>query len=416
VSDPTPPNDYVSDVALTGCKFCVVYDCFFPLTHGGAERWYRVLVERLVSAGATVTYLTRRQWPSEPPFLAGAEIVAVSGASELYDVVGKRRVGPAVAFGAGTFLWMVRHRREFDAVIVASFPFFSVLAVRGALTGTGTPIFVDYHEVWSSQYWRSYGGWFTGTFGALIQRLCVRLTHFAQVFAEENARRLRQHGFRGELAVLAGLFPGDRMEWVASKKAPVNPVVLFVGRLVKDKGVRLLPEILAVARLRLPTLGMVVVGTGPERAAVEGDMNRLGLAEDVLFTGSVSDDELHQCFAKASCTIIPSLREGYGIVVAESLAAGTPVVVANNVENLATGLVESGVNGFVVEPSVKEMADGIVAVVVAGGQLRSSTAAWHVEHSKVMNMDRSADEMVVRLSTRVPTRTLRSKKHRRSVK
>jgi glycosyltransferase involved in cell wall biosynthesis len=158
---------------------------------------------------------------------------------------------------------------------------------------------------------------------------------------------------------------------------------------------------------------MVVISDGPERAAVESDMNRLGLAEAVLFTGRVSDEELHQYFAKSSCTIVPSLREGYGIVVAESVAAGTPVVVANNAENLATGLVDSGVNGFVVEPSAKGMADGIVAVVVAGGQLRSSAAEWYAQHSKSMSMDRSADEMVIRLSTCVPIRTPRWYEHRR---
>jgi glycosyltransferase involved in cell wall biosynthesis len=413
VSNLTPTNGPACDVPLAGRKVCVLYDSFFPLTHGGAERWYRVLVERLVSAEANVTYLTRRQWPHEPPTLEGVEIIAVSGASELYDAEGARRTGPAVAFGAGSFSWMVRHRREFDAVIVANFPFFSLLAVRGALAGTGIPIFVDYHEVWSSQYWWSYAGRSVGTLGILIQRLCIGVTHFAQVFNGENARRLRQHGFQGEVALLAGLLPGSRMEGIVSTTPPDDPVVLFVGRHVKDKGVRLLPEILAAARVNLSTLKMVVISDGPERAAVESEMNRLGLAEAVLFTGQVSDEELHQYFAKSSCTIVPSLREGYGIVVAESVAAGTPVVVANNAENLATGLVDSGVNGFVVEPSAKGMANGIAAVVVAGGQLRSSAAEWYAQHSKSMSMDRSADEMVIRLSTCMPIRTPRWYKHRR---
>ena len=43
-------------------RVCVVYDCLFPYTVGGAERWYRNLAERLAAEGHEVTYLTLRQW------------------------------------------------------------------------------------------------------------------------------------------------------------------------------------------------------------------------------------------------------------------------------------------------------------------------------------------------------------------
>jgi glycosyltransferase involved in cell wall biosynthesis len=318
-----------------------------------------------------------------------------------------------MVFGIGTFNWLLRHRREFDAVVVASFPFFSLLAARVALAGTRTPIFVDYHEVWSSKYWRFYAGRFTGTLGAAVQKLCVRVTPFAQVFAEENARRLRALNFRGDVAILAGLLPGVRMETVVSTSPPEDPVVLFVGRHVKHKGVGLLPAILAAARASIPNLRMVVVSDGPERAGVEREMIRLGLIDSVIFTGPVSDEDLPHLFANASCTVVPSLREGYGIVVAESVSAGTPVVVADNPENLATSLVKSGINGFVVDPSIHAMAEGIVAVIVAGSPLRRSAAEWSVQNSAEKSMDRSANEMVERLSTFAVARPPRREKHRR---
>ena len=43
-------------------RVCLVYDCLFPYTVGGAERWYRNLSERLAADGHDVTYLTLRQW------------------------------------------------------------------------------------------------------------------------------------------------------------------------------------------------------------------------------------------------------------------------------------------------------------------------------------------------------------------
>ena len=44
-------------------RICLIYDCLYPHTVGGAERWYRGLAERLVGEGHEVTYVTLRQWP-----------------------------------------------------------------------------------------------------------------------------------------------------------------------------------------------------------------------------------------------------------------------------------------------------------------------------------------------------------------
>ncbi len=399
MSDLAPSDAICTGKTLKGLSVCVVYDCLFPLTHGGAERWYRVLADRFVEAGATVTYLTRRQWPNESPNWAGVTVIAVSRGGDLYDAEGTRQIGPTLSFGFGTFLWAVRHRRGFDAVVVASFPFFSLLAIQAALVGVKTPVFVDYHEVWSSQYWRSYAGRATGTLGALIQKLCIRVSRFAQVFTIESAERLRSEGFRGDLKVLAGLLPESRDRGAKLTVSSPDPMVLFVGRHLKHKGVRLLPEILATARVSLPSLRMTIVSDGPERVEIETEVRRLGLSDNVRFTGHVGDDELRELFASASCTIVPSFREGYGIVVAESVASGTPVVVADNPENLATTLVEPGINGFVVEPTVRGLSEGIVAAVAAGEELRVSTAAWSVQYSNSKSINQSAAQMVERLST-----------------
>ncbi len=59
-------------------RICLVYDCLFPLTVGGAERWYRNVAERLAGAGHEVTYVTLRQWDrGEPPRIDGVRVVAV---------------------------------------------------------------------------------------------------------------------------------------------------------------------------------------------------------------------------------------------------------------------------------------------------------------------------------------------------
>jgi len=378
---------------LAGLRACIVYDCLYPQTAGGAERWYRALAERLVADGARVTYLTRRQWDADPPVIPGVELVPVMGPDELYHADGTRRSGPPLRFGWAVFTWLVRHRRDVDTVQVANFPYFSLVAARVALAGTGVPIYVDWLEIWPFAFWRAYVGRAAGTAGAVIQRLCIALTPHAFVFLDENVRRLGMHGYRREVTVLAGLLPSADGVRAGASPGPIPPTALFVGRHVKDKGVRLMPEVLAAARRALPDLQLVVAGDGPERPLVEAEVRRLGLEPAVRLTGKVDDDELDGLFASASCTVVPSSREGYGLVVVESSAHGTPVVVAANPENLAVAHVADGVNGFVVDPTVEAIAAGIARVVAVGDALRASTIAWHRAHARTSTMAQSTAQV-----------------------
>ncbi len=60
-------------------RICIVYDCLYPYTVGGAERWYRNLAQRLAEGGNEVTYLTMRQWEaSDDPDVPGVRVVAVA--------------------------------------------------------------------------------------------------------------------------------------------------------------------------------------------------------------------------------------------------------------------------------------------------------------------------------------------------
>ena len=132
----TPESRLRTPVLLTpvtpSVRVCLVYDCLFPYTVGGGERWYRAVAERLAAEGHAVTYLTLRQWPrGERPDLPEVRVVAVGPWLRLYTG-GRRRVLPPLVFGAGVFWHLLRHRRDYDAVQTANFPFFSLLAAGAA--------------------------------------------------------------------------------------------------------------------------------------------------------------------------------------------------------------------------------------------------------------------------------------------
>ncbi|HTY97202.1 MAG TPA: glycosyltransferase, partial [Solirubrobacteraceae bacterium] len=215
-------------------RICIVYDCLYPHTVGGAERWYRNLAGRLAAAGHEVTYLTLRQWPrgGRPDAPDGVRVVAAGPRMDLYTASGRRRILPPLAFGAGVFWHLLRHGRRYDVLHTCSFPYFPLLAAAPLRGMMGFGLVVDWFEVWSASYWRDYLGAAGGRVGALVQRLCALIPQRAFCFSELHAERLREEGLRGPITVLRGLYTGTE-ETLAP--APADPLVLFAGRLIPEK-------------------------------------------------------------------------------------------------------------------------------------------------------------------------------------
>jgi len=376
-------------------RICLVYDCLYPHTVGGAERWYRALSERLARDGHEVTYLTLRQWPhGEEPGVEGVHVLAVGPRMRLYDSTGKRRVVPPLAFGAGVLAHLLGRGGRYDVVHTASFPYFSVLAVAVARAVHRFQLVVDWHEVWTGDYWRRYVGRFAGSLGFGVQRLCLRIRQDAFCFSELNLERLKAQGVRAEPERLPGLYAGPLSP---GEPASAEPVVLFAGRHIPEKRVPLLVPALALARKQAPDLRGALLGDGPERGLVLRAIAEHGLEGAVSAPGFVDAHELEDNLRRALCLVLPSRREGYGMVVVEAAAAGTPSIVARAAESAATELIEEGENGFVAESVAPEaLADAILRVRDEGQALRERTAAWFRRNADSLSLERSLDAVAAR--------------------
>ena len=154
-------------------RICVVYDCLFPYTIGGGERWYRNLAERLAAEGHDVTYLTLRQWDRKETVEIDARVRVVTAGPRmsLYTDSGRRRIVPPLVFGLGVFVHLLRNGRRYDVVHTCAFPYFSLLAAAAVRRIKPYRIEVDWFEVWSRDYWLDYLGGPGGRIGALVQRL-----------------------------------------------------------------------------------------------------------------------------------------------------------------------------------------------------------------------------------------------------
>lgn len=123
---------------------------------------------------------------------------------------------------------------------------------------------------------------------------------------------------------------------------------LFVGRFAPEKNLPRLVEAYASYRHAAGTdaWGLVLVGGGPQEALLRQQVHGI---PDVVFAGAHQSDELGLYYGLASCLILPSVSETWGLVVNEAMAAGLPVIVSHRCGCVAE-LVRPGFNGYVIDP------------------------------------------------------------------
>lgn len=111
---------------------------------------------------------------------------------------------------------------------------------------------------------------------------------------------------------------------------PLDPMVLFVGRLVVQKGVDILIEAIPSILAFRPDAKFVVVGDGYMKNDLVSRVHALGIAGSICFTGSMSGQDLVDLFKATDVVAIPSRNEPFGIVVLEAWASAKPVVVTTS--------------------------------------------------------------------------------------
>src|SRR5262245_52965750 len=193
---------------------------------------------------------------------------------QLYTLSGRRRLLPPIVFGLGVLRHLLVNGGRYDVVHTASFPYFSLLAAAAARRRGRYRIVVDWHEVWTREYWREYLGGLGGAFGWRVQQRCLRVRQRAFCFSRLHEQRLRALGLDGDVTRLEGQYDGPL---TPPQPGPVRTVAVYAGRHIPEKQVPALVPALALARETIPNLQGEIYGDGPERAKVVNEIARLGL-------------------------------------------------------------------------------------------------------------------------------------------
>ena len=270
--------------------------------------------------------LDARVWCVDPPAVVAA--AAPSGVAVSHPVVGPRR-----------FAWSPRAERiarTIDVDVVHQHGLWTAQArITETVRGRGVPTIVAPHG--SLEAYALHRS-------ALKKRIALGLFESSNLHAASclhattplELRTFRDFGLRAPVAILPNAVApgwldgrGDGARFLERHRLEDRRrVMLFLSRIHPIKGLPLLLDGFAANRDRLQNWRLVIAGPDSDGhlAEMERLANRLGLSNDVRFVGPLFDEEKRDAFAAAQLFVLPTHSENFGLVLAEALASGVPVV------------------------------------------------------------------------------------------
>ncbi len=318
---------------------------------GGSERYVEEVARGLAALGWRVTVLCAA-YPGSPR------------EARRYDVRYVYRGSKVTVYLRGLLHTVLRGP---DRVVDVQngLPFFTRLVRR-----TGVVVLV--HHVHEEQWQVVYPGW-RGRFGWWLEsRVAPRLYRDCRYVTVSSASR-------DELVALG--VDQQRVDVVhnGTDPAPARqveqsgvPTVVCVGRIVPHKQVEHAVDAIAAAREVLPDARLVVVGSGWWEESLREYVASLGLQDAVEFRGHVSEADKHAAYDEAWVQALPSLKEGWGLVVGEAAGHGVPTVAYRSAGG-PTESVQDGVSGVLVDDAA-EFSATITALLLDESRRRALAA------------------------------------------
>jgi glycosyltransferase involved in cell wall biosynthesis len=215
-----------------------------------------------------------------------------------------------------------------------------------------------------------------------------RRTRMITLSESSKHEMVHQQGFKPENVIV--IPPGVHSRFApdgvnADSTRSAHPMIVAVGRLMPVKQFDALIRAVVPLRAAHPSLELVIVGDGDERAKLDAIVSELGASSMVRFAGRVSDDELGALYRWAWVLSSASVAEGWGMTITEAAACGTPAVVTDIGGHRDS--VANGVSGILAAPGELGAAIGRV---LGDPELRAQLSVGALEHARRFSWDTTA--------------------------
>ena len=334
-----------------------VADAIFPYHKGGKEVRLHNLTTTLVAQGHEVHVHTMHWWPEPDDHKRedGVHLHALCPAYPMYNGT-RRSISQALKFSAACLKLV---KVPFDHLDVDHMPYFPVLTTWAVAKLRRKRLYATWHEALDRPTWVKYMGP-AGVIAHAVERVSVKLPDAIGTASGVTREKLETRHGRSDRVHVVGT--GVDLDTVrATRPTPEKVDVLYVGRLVKDKQVSLLVDAMRLVLAEQPGTTCVLLGRGPETERLTRQIRTLGMSGQIRIIPEVPHaSDVYAYMKRARVFVLPSNREGFGMVAAEAIACGTPVVTVESPENAATHLIEPGATGSICEPNPESLAEEIL--------------------------------------------------------
>lgn len=334
-------------------KIAYIYDAIYPDTIGGVEKRIHEIGIRLHGMGHEVHLYGMKYW-NGPDIIVreGLIIHGVCPQLGLYTE-GRRSVYQAIRYTLG----LIRHviSADLDIIDCQNFPYFPAIVTYPISRFKGETLVITWHEFWGD-YWYSYLGK-KGIFGLIIERISLWCSRSALAVSPLTANQMRQAGYQGVIEISPNGIHIASID--AIPEAEKKSDLIFVGRFIPEKHAELVVEAVHLLSDEGIQLSCIMIGDGPEFNAVRTLIQNYGLSDRIECTGFIADSaEVISLMKSSKIFILPSEREGFGIVAIEAMACGLALVTVNHPRNAASAHVLPG-HGYLARMDASDVATGI---------------------------------------------------------
>jgi glycosyltransferase involved in cell wall biosynthesis len=240
------------------------------------------------------------------------------------------------------------------------------------------------------KYWQEYLGRLS-VFGYLIEKLSVLIPSIIISVSQSTARRIKDElGFKRKIYVISSGIDFNRIQQINAAQEKID--VIYAGRLMDFKHIDTLIKAIYLLKEQIPIVKCLVIGEGPEKKRLEVLTQKLNLKKNIKFLDFLENhDDVYALMKSSKVFVLPSTREGLGLVVIEANACGIPVITIDHQNNAARDLIDEGKNGFVCQLNEEEIAKIIKRILVNNsGRGMEETC---VELAKRYDWDKIVDEI-----------------------
>jgi glycosyltransferase involved in cell wall biosynthesis len=366
-------------------KIALVYDVVYPYVKGGGERRFYEFGTRLASNGYEVHWYSMKCWDGPKNIdLDGMHLHGICRARPLYTESGRRSISEAVIFGLSCLKLLFV---DFDVIDCCGFPYFSIFPAKLASIIKRKPLYSTWHEVWGKKYWIEYLGKF-GYIGFQVEKLAARLPTRIITGSQHTADLLEKHLNVHGSAIIANGINLSTFSKLKPRKDSID--IIYVGRIMDFKNIDLIIESLADFKKHGRKLSCLIIGKGPNKKKLQTLAKQIGVETQITWMDFIEDvNDVYAYMKTAKVFVLPSQREGFGLVAVEANANGTPVLTANYPTNAAKDLIKDGVNGYVFEPVVKDLSHKLNKALKEYKQLECSS----IDYVKNYDWDNLSSEL-----------------------